>query len=243
MGRDKTRAQRLPWFSNVRFVSHDIQDSALAFAPKAGSLLVHLAWPGLPNYKSLFHFEQNLPHAYAFVKRMIEAGVNQVLIAGTCLEYGNQGGALPSSQPTRPDTPYGMAKDMLRRQLELLKAELPYTLQWARLFYMYGEGQNPRSILAQLDTAISRGDAIFDMSAGEQLRDYLPVESVARQLQALLATNLGGAFNVCSGKPISIRRLVEEHIAAREANILLNLGHYPYPDHEPMAFWGVPDAH
>ncbi len=27
-------------------------------------------------------------------------------------------------------------------------------------------------------------------------------------------------------------------IAERRANIKLNFGYYPYPDYEPMAFWG-----
>ena len=47
--------------------------------------------------------------------------------------------------------------------------------------------------------------------------------------------------NVCSGKPISVRKLVEQRLAKRKADIKLNLGYYPYPDYEPAAFWGVCD--
>ena len=47
---------------------------------------------------------------------------------------------------------------------------------------MHGPGQNPKSLLAQLDAAIDRGDAVFNMSGGEQLRDYLPVSQVAADL-------------------------------------------------------------
>ena len=47
-----------------------------------------------------------------------------------------------------------------------------------------------------------------------------------------------GIFNCCSGQPVSVRHLVEEHIAHRKATIALNLGQYPYPTYEPMAFWG-----
>jgi dTDP-6-deoxy-L-talose 4-dehydrogenase (NAD+) len=104
---------------------------------------------------------------------------------------------------------------------------------------MYGQGQHPNSLLAQLDQAIDRGDESFDMSGGEQLRDYLPVTEVAARLVALAEhSELSGPINICSGAPISIRRLVENRIAERNANITLNLGHYPYPDYEAMAFWG-----
>ena len=45
-------------------------------------------------------------------------------------------------------------------------------------------------------------------------------------------------MNICSGAPISIRRLVEEWIKNNNWDIELNLGYYPYPDYEPMSFWG-----
>ena len=44
--------------------------------------------------------------------------------------------------------------------------------------------------------------------------------------------------NVCSGRPISVRELVEGFVRERGSAITLNLGRYPYPEYEPMAFWG-----
>ena len=79
------------------------------------------------------------------------------------------------------------------------------------------------------------------MSGGEQLRDYLPVDEVASRLARLVERpHCEGTFNVCAGVPVSIRQLVEHHIAKRGASIELNLGYYPYPEYEPMAFWGDP---
>jgi len=243
LARNEARARELEWFDQVRFISLDFHRDPICFIPQPGAALVHLAWPGLPNYRDLCHFEENLPHGYRFIKHLVQAGVSQALVTGTCFEYGMRDGPLTPSSQTLPSNPYGLAKDVLRKQLEALNAESAFTLQWARLFYMYGAGQNPRSILAQLDAAIARGDASFDMSAGEQLRDYLPIETVARQLADRLASGAAGTFNVCSGKPVSVRRLVEQRIAELGARIKMNLGHYPYTDYEPMAFWGVPDAH
>jgi dTDP-6-deoxy-L-talose 4-dehydrogenase (NAD+) len=67
----------------------------------------------------------------------------------------------------------------------------------------------------------------------------LPIQSVAEKLLAIFENDSEGVFNVCSGEPISIRRLVEERIEERGSSIKINLGHYPYPDYEPMAFWGA----
>ena len=202
-------------------------------------VLIHLAWEGLPNYKSLHHFETELPRQFRFLKTVIEAGLPSLLVTGTCFEYGMQSGLLSEEMPTKPNNPYGYAKDALRKQLEFLKTVQPFVLTWARLFYLYGEGQPKGSLYPQLKDAALRGDPVFNMSGGEQLRDYLPVSEVARQIVCLAkAQENFGAINICSGKPISVRRLVEQWINDNEWKIGLNLGHYPYADYEPMAFWG-----
>jgi dTDP-6-deoxy-L-talose 4-dehydrogenase (NAD+) len=150
-----------------------------------------------------------------------------------------QNGQLSEAMTTHPVTPYGLAKDSLRKFLQTLQGSQPFCLQWARLFYTYGEGQNPGSLLAQVNQAIDNGDKMFNMSGGEQLRDYLPVEDIAACLNALLEhPDFDGVVNICSGGPVSVRKLVEDHLAKKAAAIPLNLGYYPYPDYEPMAFWG-----
>lgn len=225
----------------VRVVEMDIADPACDSYEQLGSpdILIHLAWDGLPNYKSRHHFETELPRQYHFLKGMIDAGLPSLLVTGTCFEYGMQSGALAANLQTAPGNPYGFAKDCLLKQLGFLKAEKAFKLTWARLFYMYGEGQPVTSLYPQLREAVSRGDATFNMSGGEQLRDYLPVEEVARQIVRLaLARRDIGAINVCSGKPVSVRSLVERWKADNGWKIELNLGYYPYPDYEPMAFWG-----
>jgi nucleoside-diphosphate-sugar epimerase len=202
-------------------------------------VLIHLAWDGLPNYKSLHHFETELPLQYAFLKNMVEGGLRSLLVTGTCFEYGMQSGPLAPDIQTLPNNPYGYAKDALRQQLNFLQTIKPFNLTWARLFYMYGDGQAGSSLYPLLKQAVLRGDKVFNMSGGEQLRDYLPVEQVADRItQLAMAGDNVGAINICSAKPISVRNLVEQWLQDNGWEIELNLGYYPYPDYEPMAFWG-----
>jgi nucleoside-diphosphate-sugar epimerase len=237
-------ARRVPvirpdWFEQVDFRELDVAEGATSLPVAQGDVLIHLAWGGLPDYKSAFHFENNLPASYRFIASAVAAGVTHAVVAGTCFEYGQQSGGLCASLSTKPDNAYGIAKDTLRKFLELLQQDTPFTLQWARLFYMFGPGQNPGAFLAQLDAAITRADSLFPMSGGEQLRDYLPVEAVAEKLVVLAALQANATSNICSGIPISIRKLAEARIRQRGASIELQLGAYPYPDYEPMAFWGI----
>jgi dTDP-6-deoxy-L-talose 4-dehydrogenase (NAD+) len=160
-------------------------------------------------------------------------------VAGTCLEYGLRDGALSESCVTDPITTYGLAKDALRRSLYCQLKKSSASFIWARLFYLYGDCPGRRTLFMQIKEAVKRGDSEFAMSAGEQLRDYLPVEEVAAQLVALsVAPSAYGIYNVCSGRPISVRRLVEQWIAEHGWTISPKLGVYPYPSYEPLAFWG-----
>ena len=104
---------------------------------------------------------------------------------------------------------------------------------------MYGKGQNPNSLFSQLDRALENNERVFNMSDGEQLRDYLPVESVAKYIVKIALQNkYNDIINCCSGKPISIRRLIEDYLKKKNRAINLNFGYYSYPEYEPIAFWG-----
>lgn len=202
-------------------------------------VLIHLAWGGLPNYRSASHLERELPAQLRFLEAMLAGGLPGLLVTGTCLEYGLRSGCLGEEHAPDPQTPYALAKDQLRRQLEAIHATRAFALCWARLFYMFGAGQSPQSLYAQLAAAVARGDRVFDMSGGQQLRDFLPVAEVADAIVRLALSGQDcGTVNICSGRPVSVRELVGNWLAENGWSIELNLGHYPYPDYEAMEFWG-----
>jgi nucleoside-diphosphate-sugar epimerase len=239
---DISKARTRKWFDKVDFISADLNQtiSEETFQRIASSdKFIHLAWPGLPNYKELFHYEKNLMPQYFFIKKLVEYGARDITITGTCLEYGMQNGCLSADLQTDPQNPYSLAKDTLRKFLQELQKKETFKLKWLRLFYIYGKGQSESSILSQLERALNNGEEIFNMSGGEQLRDYLPVEEVANLIvNSAMDEEQNGVYNICSGKPITIRQLVEDYLLKKNKKIKLNLGYYPYPDYEPMSFWG-----
>ena len=236
------KAKNKIWFSKVVFIEHDLNEQTtdnIFEKFKEPDAVIHLAWAGLPNYQSLFHFEQNLYQHYYFLKNLILNGLKDVTVTGTCFEYGMKNGCLSEDMITDPSNPYGIAKDSLRRFLQQVQNEKPMLLKWVRLFYMYGKGQSAKSLLAQLEAALQRGDQTFNMSGGEQIRDYLPVEDVAEHIVNIaLQKEITGIINCCSGKPSTVKQLVQGYIKRSGKSINLNLGYYPYPGYEPMEFWG-----
>jgi nucleoside-diphosphate-sugar epimerase len=240
---DENKAKQCSWFSAVTYIPFDIslfndEINYYEFFYKPGAM-IHLAWEGLPNYKAGFHVEVNLPRHYSFLKNMLQNGLANLTVTGTCFEYGMQEGMLSENMASHPANPYALAKDNLRKLLEEQSEKMPFVFKWVRLFYMYGGGQNPKSLFSQLQKAIDEKANKFNMSGGEQVRDYLKVEQVAEYIVMIaLQDTVTGIINCCSGKPVSIRQLVEKYLQEHHVEMNLNLGYYPYTDYEPMAFWG-----
>ena len=237
------KAKGASWFSLIKYIPFDLKDFDkivdyyLFFGqPDA---MIHLAWEGLPNYKEAFHLEENLPRHLAFLTNLINNGLTNLTVTGTCFEYGMKEGRLSEEMDCEPANPYAIAKNELRMQLQLLKARRSFNFNWVRLFYMYGQGQSVKSLISQLETALDNNEPQFNMSGGEQVRDFLPVEEVASNIVTIALQNkVQGIINCCSGNPVTVKDFIESYLKEKNKSIKLNLGYYPYTDYEPMKFWG-----
>jgi len=239
----ESNARKKDWFEDVTYISFDFKNidpnkDYYKFFQQP-DLLIHLAWEGLPNYKSEVHTKINLPLQSAFLKNIIANGLKDITVTGTCFEYGMQEGCLREDADAHPANFYGIAKNELRNYLEELQKNISFNFKWIRLFYLYGYGKNPNSLLSQLDEALANNEKVFNMSGGQQVRDYLPIEKAAEYIVKIaLQQKVQGVINCCSGQPITVEEFVKEYLEKKNKKISLNLGYYPYPDYEPMAFWG-----
>lgn len=240
--RDREKAKKKSWFSKVQFIACDINNlrerDYFTFFDRP-DLLIHLAWTGLPNYNDAFHVNINLKNQKLFLKNLITNGLKDLTVAGTCLEYGLQEGCLSEEFKTMPTTFYGKAKDSLQQWLSPVCDQHRVSLKWLRLFYIYGEGQGVNSLYTQLRIAAKLGSKNFNMSAGEQVRDFLSLQDMAEQIvKASLQQKISGCINCCSGIPQKVVDFVKEQLTELHVSMQLNLGYYPYNTYEPMNFWG-----
>jgi nucleoside-diphosphate-sugar epimerase len=240
---NEEKAKQQLWFDDVKYIPFDFAhlnsttNYFLYF--NEPDIVIHLAWEGLPNYKSSFHIEINLPRHKALLENLIRHGVKDITVTGTCLEYGMEEGCLSEDMQALPLNAYAIAKNELRKYIEALQQRYAFAFKWVRLFYMYGKGQSANSLLSQLDKALQNSDTVFNMTGGEQTRDYLPVSTVAEYIVRItLQANVVGIINCCSGVPVSIKEFVEQYLQEVGKSIQLNPGYYPYTDYEPMHFWG-----
>lgn len=239
--RNKEKVKDKMWYSKVQFLEANLYSNKSNFFEFFDNpdMLIHFAWSNLPNYNKSFHITENLVKDIHFLENILDHGLKQLVVTGTCFEYGMQEGELCETMVANPQNPYSIAKDALRRYIEFKTAEDDTRFLWLRLFYMFGRGQSPNSIVSQLESAIQNGEEQFNMSGGEQIRDYLPVEKVAEYIvKCALNLEVTGIINISSGNPIQLRSFVENHLKTLGKSINLNLGYYPYSKIEAMAFWG-----
>ncbi len=206
-------------------------------------MLIHLAWPKLNNYLDAAHLTHILPAQLDFTSQVLKRGVSRILSLGTCMEYGLVEGAIPSSHPTLPVTPYGLAKDSLHKALTFLAPIHNARLQWLRVFYLYGNPPRKGTLLHKLHAAIEEKLPGFPMSKGNQIRDFISMDQLIHEVFWYLNhPDSTGCFNLCSGTPISVLDFVQNYLDKHNLNIDLEPGKVAYPEYEPFAFWGVPDS-
>ena len=201
-------------------------------------VVLHLAWGGLPNYMDYYHVDVELPTQLRFLTALINSGLKKLVVTGTCYEYGISSGALSEDQETNPNTPYGIAKDRLRKELFELRSTQHFDLTWARIFYPYGEGQSESSIYSQLTRAISDNEKEFAIGSGTQMLDFIQVTTVAKALLAFVTEIKGiGLINVGSGDPQTVIEFVERLICRFESNIVPKVGVINDREYESISFW------
>lgn len=200
--------------------------------------VILLSWPGLPNYQELFHVSRNLPACVELIEQLVDVGLKRLVVSGTCYEYGLQNGQLKEEQFTDPVNCYAIAKDCLRRVISSRYCSNDLQWCWARIFYPYGQGQNSKSLHPSLLKALKAGEEFFPMGSGRQLRDFVDVREVARQLLMLSVHEYaGGVYNIGSGNAVSVIEMAEKIITTYGGKIKLKKGVLPDRSDEPLAFW------
>lgn len=182
-------------------------------------VLVHLAShtpnpPYAPLDECLYW---NVYAALKLARQANEAGVQKYLIAGSCFEYGlaaERVDVIATDTPLEPTLSYPTSKAAASIAFEGFARELKVQLKLLRIFQVYGEGEQANRLWPSLRKAALEGRD-FPMSAGEQIRDFVSVESVAGQFVTHLDFD-----DVNAAEPLTF------HVASGNAQSLLSFSEY-----------------
>lgn len=174
------------------------------FAPDAA---LHLGWEGIPDY-SLTQTLRNLDYSINFFTSAAEAGCKTIMSTGSCWEYTARNGQLAEDAPLSGAEPFHAAKNALRFVGEAVAATHGAKFFWMRLFFVYGPGQRPQSLLPQLIESIREGKPP-QLRAPHNRHDFIYVDDVARALADVLEQRPADTvYNVGSGHPTAVADVI-----------------------------------
>lgn len=201
-------------------------------------VLLHLAWrDGFVHYSSA-HID-DLPKHYAFIKKMVDGGIQQVAVMGSMHEIGFFEGSINESTPCHPSTPYGIGKNALRDLTQMICKQKNIVFQWLRGYYIVGNSKFGSSIFSKITAAVDEGKTEFPFTLGQNQYDFIDYPDFCAQVAAVVGQkNEQGIINICSGKPEKLADRVERFIKENDYRIKLQYGAFPDRPYDSKAIWG-----
>ncbi len=207
-------------------------------------VLVHLAAhsANVPydTLENCLHWNVTVPMRMA--AKAYEAGVNTFLIAGSCFEYGRSGeryDLIPTDAPLEPTQSYPISKAAASVAWSGFAREKHTSVSILRIFQVYGEGEPEGRLWPSIRAAALSGKD-YEMTAGEQVRDFISVEEVARHfIKNLTHCAPPGepvVTHVGTGKPQTVAEFAAAIWRDNQAAGQLLIGRLPYRKNEVMRF-------
>ena len=184
------------------------------------------------------NFAVNLQGTHNLLEALAQAPPSQCVLAGSADVYGSAPAPFREDCLPLPLTPYAASK---LAAWNWARCWPGLNLVEARLFMLYGPGQDRRFFLPQLLWARASGE-VLPMTGGRQTRDFVWVEDAVRALMGLaLRPDLRGqSFNVCTGVETSLRDAVELVSLVGGQTVPVKMGELPYREGELFRIVGDP---
>jgi nucleoside-diphosphate-sugar epimerase len=168
------------------------------------------------------------------------SNLEKFIFLGSCEEYGPIDVPFNECAREMPTTAYGMAKLSVTHLLQALAKTQKFPSVILRPSVVYGPGQKRSMFLYGLIDHLLKGQ-LFDMSLGDQTRDFVYIEDLLNAIMlAMLASNIGGEIiNISSYVPIFIKDLAQKVAEQIDngARSLINYGAKDYRLGEPMNYY------
>jgi UDP-glucuronate 4-epimerase len=227
-------------FAGVRVIRGCVTDRAtMAPLVRDAQIVLHLA--GLagvrPSFRDPAAYARVNVEGTAVVQELArEQGVERFLFASSSSVYGNTT-PLPAREDApavAPESPYAASK----RAAELVASSIcrnAPTMRCSalRFFTVYGPRQRPEMAITRFMRAVVAGKPVTLFGDGSMRRDFTHVDDIVRGVLAALDTARAPgfrAYNLGSGTPVDLRRLVHDIAAAAGAEPRIESAPVPLGD-------------
>lgn len=186
----------------------------------------------------------NVIHPLKLFRTAFTAGVRKFIIAGTCFEYGESGqnyDFIPVNANLLPLNAYATSKAMAYLAFRQFSLDYPVSINYFRIFHVFGEGESLKRLWPKIRIAANKG-VDLELSPGEQVRDFIDVVDVAKQIIASakkihLSEEKGITVqNLGSGNPQTVKEFATYWWKRFEGKGKLKFGAISYRENEVMRF-------
>ncbi len=173
-------------------------------------IVIHAAWyvehgKYLQSTKNLDCFSGTV----SFAKVAANLDIEKFIGIGTCFEYKQSNEPLGIDSELRPESVYASAKADTYLMLDSIFREKEIDFAWCRLFYLYGDREDPNRLIPYIRNQLSNGK-IASLTSGSQIRDFLNIKDAAEAIVEVAIGDNQGPVNICSGIPLSVKDLAIE---------------------------------
>lgn len=177
---------------------------------------------------------ENISMTIKAVHTALELHCKVFIGAGSQAEYGRSLDPLQPDTPCFPENGYGMAKLCAGQMSRLECSKYGIDHIWPRILSLYGPGDNKNTLIAYMIESLRDGK-IPDITAGDQLWDYLYSEDAADAFRLMAEHGKNGAvYPLGSGKARPLKSYIEDLRSIVAPWGKVNYGAIPYSPQQVM---------
>lgn len=214
-------------------VALDVTDTKAVFdlvKTSRPDAIFHLAAQSLPRVsweKPVATFEVNVSGTINLFEAIRHAGLDPItIVCGSSSQYAASVQPIAETWPMEPSSPYAASKIAQDHIAQLYGAMYKLRVIRVRPFFISGPGKQGDvcSDIARQIAAFERDEhpGSIRIGNGEVIRDFLDVSDAVRALYRLMHAGVAGeAYNISSGKGVTIRQVAERLLDAAKIKLAL----------------------
>jgi UDP-glucose 4-epimerase len=216
-------------FPSVNIIEGDIRNKlTMEYAMNGIDIIFHLA-ASVGNKRSIenpiYDSDVNVLGTIQVLEAARKAKVQKIVVTSSAAIYGElKFLPITESHPAEPDSPYGCSK-LAEEKLALSYAKM-YNMNIVCLRYFNVYGPNQRydaygSAIPIFVTNMIKNMPIFVYGDGDQTRDFVNVYDVVQaNIKAASTDNIHGAFNIGSGKSVTVNEIIKIILKNNKAEVI-----------------------
>lgn len=201
------------------------------------SKVYHLAAVGVtePGVEPGLAVQVNVMGTLNLLEALGETDCDCFINTGTCYEYGHNTPPMHEDQMVDPINAYAASKSAAWLFCNMYHRTRGYPVVTVRPFTVYGPRQSERALIPQTILSALRGQD-FEMTAGEQTRDFIYVDDVVEgYIRASISEKaIGQTINLGAGEEHSIKHVVLKVLELMGHPVRPLIGALPY---RPREIW------